>query len=185
MLVRLDSRVNGRRYRVIQDKAFRYLRIGETDTTQSVFAPFGLLRGSYFREAATALCEDFPRRGSILLLGVAGATVAAQVHGICPDAKIYGVDDDATMVDIGRRYFDVSQHMEAVYIGDAHEWLRSCSLTFDRIFVDLYKEGDQNVAINSPLLYSEVLRHLSRDGRAYENRWTRENGNRVSFIGSK
>jgi len=184
MLVRLDSTVNGRRYRVIQDKAFRYLRIGDTDTTQSIFAPFGLLRGSYFRDAAVALCEDFPRRGSILLLGVAGATVAAQVHGICPDAKIYGVDSDATMVDIGRRYFDVNQHMESVYIGDALEWLQSCALTFDRIFVDLYKDGEQNEAIKSPTLYSEVLRHLSRGGRAYENRWTKETGNRISFVGS-
>jgi len=158
----------------------RYLRIGETDTTQSIYTTFPLKLG-YFDVAAKALVTDLRPGGSVLLVGVAGATVARRIKMLRPDARIFGVDNDSLMVELGYKYFDTAV-LENVWIEDAEKWFDAHALTFDRIMVDIYTDGTENEAIKSRTLKSKVLAHLTPDGRAYENAWTKANGNSVLMI---
>lgn len=101
---------------------------------------------------------------SILLLGLGGGSNAALVARKFPDAKITGVDIDPVMVEIGRKYFGLSQikNLEIV-VADALKYVDrlGADSQFDLILLDCF------VGQNFPAKFEDpdFLQKLKNHGR--------------------
>jgi spermidine synthase len=99
---------------------------------------------------------------SILVLGIAGGTVIELTHAIYPDAIITGVDIDAQMVDIGKKYFGLGRvHGLTCIIADAQEYVRTAvaeKKQWDMVIVDLFI----GATIPEFVYQNEFIRRLKR-----------------------
>jgi spermidine synthase len=114
--------------------------------TFATWHPRYLMTG-YSWDALTAACllraEGPP--ASVLLLGVAGGTVARQLRALAPAVRITGVDIDAEVVDLARRYMALDQTGIEVVVADADHFLAATDQHFDAIVEDLYLSGPGDV----------------------------------------
>ena len=76
---------------------------------------------------------------TVLLLGVGGGATAQLVRRYLNPARLIGVDIDAELVELGRRWFKLDEaHMELAH-ADAAKWLASSEpASYDHIIDDLY-----------------------------------------------
>jgi spermidine synthase len=78
----------------------------------------------------------------VLVLGVAGGTVIHLIHAMYPDATIDGIDIDAQMISIGKKYFGLeSVEGLTLTVRDAKEFIRASAAKkkqWDMIIVDLF-----------------------------------------------
>jgi spermidine synthase len=83
------------------------------------------------------------RRNAILLLGLGGGSTARMVRALAPRARIVGVEFDAEVVHVARKFFDIDSLGIEVVIDDAREVLNRERRTFDAIIEDVFVgEGD-------------------------------------------
>jgi spermidine synthase len=79
---------------------------------------------------------------SILLFGVAGGTLIHLLHALYPDATIHGVDVDARMIDIGKKYFGLGKIGRlTLTVADAKKFLLGAiakKKQWDMVVVDLF-----------------------------------------------
>jgi hypothetical protein len=95
--------------------------------------------------AACLLREEGPPR-SVLLLGLAGGTVARQLRALIPEVAITGVDIDGAVVDLARRHMALDELRLEVVIADADRFLAETERRFDAILDDLFLSGPLDVA---------------------------------------
>lgn len=76
----------------------------------------------------------------ILVLGVAGGTVIHELHTLYPDASITGVDIDAVIIDVGKKYFGLGKLLKFHAVcQDAVEYISAGKREeFDCIIVDIF-----------------------------------------------
>ena len=86
-----------------------------------------------------------PRRRRVLLLGLAGGSVARAVRALEPQAEIVGVEHDAEVVRMARRHLDLDRLNVELAIGDALDFLRSDRRRFDLIVEDLFIGSSRSV----------------------------------------
>ena len=95
--------------------------------------------------AACLLRHEGPPR-TVLLLGLAGGTVARQLRCLVPEAAITGVDIDGAVVDLARRHMGLDELGIEVVIADADRFLTATDRRFDAILDDLFLSGPLDVA---------------------------------------
>jgi spermidine synthase len=78
---------------------------------------------------------------TILVLGTAGGTVIWKLHTLFPKALITGVEIDATMIDIGKKYFSLAEIKQLKLIkADAKVFVQNevkNKHTYDLVVVDM------------------------------------------------
>lgn len=77
---------------------------------------------------------------NILIFGVAGGTVIHMLSKIFPHAHMLGVDIDTTMIDLGKKYFDLDQISNLSFVtADAKKYVQAKhEQVYDLIVVDIY-----------------------------------------------
>lgn len=103
---------------------------------------------------------------NILVLGVAGGTVIHLLHNLYPDARIIGVDIDAVMIEVGKKYFglDTMQNLRCV-CADAATFVASYKGTrFDLVVVDIFVGPDIPDFVSSAAFERNVKKHVSAGG---------------------
>jgi predicted membrane-bound spermidine synthase len=119
------------------------------DVTGATFAtwhPRHLLTG-YSWDALAAACllrADGPP-ASVLLLGIAGGTMARQLRALVPEAAITGVDIDREVIELARRHMALDEIGLEVVIGDALQFLVDTERRFDVVVDDLFLSGSTDV----------------------------------------
>lgn len=93
--------------------------------------------------AACLMCPHVPT--SILMLGLAGGTVARQLRLLLPTVQITAVEIDPDLVELAQRYMGLEQLQVKVEVADAYVWLKACSSTFDVVVDDVYLSGRVDV----------------------------------------
>lgn len=157
LLEEVESAINGR-IRVIEDIDGR--RVVAGGPTQS---------GGYMRKIWQEGLKEVRKRKirvkNCLILGLGAGTAAALVAKDWPEAKIVGVELDPIMVDLGKKYFDLSEisNLEVV-IADAAEWVKKAGSQFDLILVDVYKGGRIPVEVRSEAYFNKLKRLKSKNG---------------------
>jgi len=142
LLERVETRYQAARVELDPDGT-RLLRLNEgLDSFHSAYRPGELWSGRYFDAfALPAVCAppgaDGVRR--VLVLGLAAGTMARQAILLDPSLQVQGVELDAALVDLGRRWFDLPAGV-AVAIGDARVALAGSSTPWGAILVDCYSE---------------------------------------------
>jgi spermidine synthase len=126
---------------VEQEDGDRALELNEGQAVHSLYRPGSYLTGDVwdgYLVLPFAGLDAPPRR--IAILGNAAGTTARAYGHYFPDTEVDGVEIDAELTEIGRRYFDLRNPNLEVHHEDARPWLRASDGGYDVIMVDAYRQ---------------------------------------------
>jgi spermidine synthase len=103
--------------------------------------PSSVLTGNYWDEL---LVDSFAARSApprrVAILGNAAGTVSRAYEEFFPRTRVDGVEIDAELSDIGRRYFDMNNPRLHLYHEDARPFIRRIDARYDVVSVDAYRQ---------------------------------------------
>lgn len=111
--------------------------------------------------AAPVLMLPPARRRRLLVLGLAGGSVARVLRSLAPQARIVGVERDREVLRTARRRFGLSALGVEVVVADARAWLARTRGRFDLIVEDLFVGRGRGVR-KPEWLGGEALAGLAR-----------------------
>jgi len=156
--------------RVIQDSdGTRSLQIDDSMAIHSVYSPGQWLSDDYWDHfLVLPLAVGGKPPASVAILGNAAGTTAREYGHFFPHTRVYGVDIDPKMAEIGRRFFDLHGPNLRLVAADARPFLRT-SGRFDAIFLDAYREPEIPWYLTSREFFELCRRHLNPGGALYAN----------------
>ena len=115
--------------------------------------------------AAAPLWRDSPQSvDEVLIIGLAGGSVARQLLESWPMAHIDGVEIDGAVVDIGKEYFDNDDERISPFVMDGRIFLQATDRKYDVILVDAYRQPYIPFHLTTTEFWAEVDAHLTEDG---------------------
>ena len=103
-----------------------------------------------------------PRR--VAILGNAAGTTARAYEEFFPATRVDGVEIDAELSEIGRRYFDMNNPRLHLYHEDARPFLRRIDARYDVISVDAYRQPYIPFYLTTEEFFETVRDRLARGG---------------------
>jgi spermidine synthase len=150
---------------VVQDGTERLLFLNEGQAVHSIYDPTTLYTHGYWDDALLAPffgSGQVPRR--VALVGLAGGTVARQFTAIDGPIPIDGVELDPKIVDVGRRYFAMTQPNLHVTVADGRYWMATEAGRYDVIFVDAYRQPYIPFYLTTREFFESARAHLTEGG---------------------
>jgi spermidine synthase len=167
MIVERESAYN---YIQVTEKAgIRYLHLNEGEGMHSVYSPSLLLTGGTWDYFLAAPFFNAPPRTpaqveSLAIVGLAAGTSANQFTKIYGPIPIQGYEIDPVIIDIGRRYFGMTEpNLEALAV-DGRWGLEHSRRTFSVIAVDAYRPPYIPPHLTTVEFFRIVRDHLAPDG---------------------
>ena len=138
--------------------------------SQNVNYSFGKL-DKVFRSAFEQLELEQRAVESVLLLGLGAGNVPQLLRKSNPKAKVTALEFDPEVIRLGKQYFGLSDlpNLEIV-IGDAFQFIPTCTVTFDLIIVDLFVDEEVPEAASSQDFLENLALLLSKNGLLVFNR---------------
>ena len=122
-------------------------------------------KGIWAYMAATPLWMDDPKALSdVLLVGLAGGTVAKQLLQSFPDAKVDGVEIDGAVVEVGKEFFDNSHPNINPIVMDGRMFLSNTDSSYDLVLMDAYRQPYIPFHLVTQEFFQQVHDHLNEDG---------------------
>jgi spermidine synthase len=149
------------------------LALNEGHAIHSVYNPDQILTGGpwdYFMVAP--LFIDNPGAHtpqSAMMIGLAGGTAARQLIAAYPKITVDGVEIDPEVVEVGKRYFGMTDPRIDVLVGDGRYVLRTSEKSYDIIGVDAYRQPYIPFQLTTKEFFQEVSDHLNECGVAVIN----------------
>jgi SAM-dependent methyltransferase len=103
-----------------------------------------------------------PRR--VAILGNAAGTTSRAYEEFFPRTRVDGVEIDAELSEIGRRYFDMNNPRLHLYHEDARPFLRRSDAKYDVISVDAYRQPYIPFYLTTVEFFEDVRDHLRPGG---------------------
>lgn len=121
----------------------------DMDVAGATFAtwhPTYLLTG-YSWDAVTAGCLLHPTGApqSLLMLGLAGGTVARQLRHLLPEAAMTAVEIDPGLVKLARKHMHLDELELEIAIADAYDHVARSDRAYDAVIDDIYLTGPEDV----------------------------------------
>lgn len=104
------------------------------------------------------------------LVGLAAGTVAKQYTAVYGALPIDGIEIDPAVVDVGRRYFDMTEPNLNVIVGDGRWQLEQLPGTYSVIGVDAYRPPYIPWQLTTREFFETVRGHLTDDGASGDQR---------------
>jgi len=119
----------------------RALELNEGQAQHSIYNPATTLTGDVWdgHLVLPFTARDRPPR-RVAILGNAAGTTSRAYEEFFPDTAVDGVEIDAELSEIGRRYFDMNNPRLRLHHEDARPWLRRTDERYDVISVDAYRQ---------------------------------------------
>lgn len=133
---------------------------------QSVLPKDGGLTGLYYDYALAApVLAGVPKAGAPkqLILGMGTGTYASQCRKYFPGLRSTGVEIDARITDLARRYFGLDPEIP-VETYDGRTYLSVCGERYDVILVDAYQDITIPFQMSSVEFFTLVREHLKPGG---------------------
>jgi spermidine synthase len=163
-------------FEVYEDERYRWLqtRDGTLHSLMDRRAPARLLLPYTAAMMAGLLFVDAP--GSVLMLGLGGASQARFLRRHFPDTLITAWERDTEVVEIARRDFGLAEEDEGIHIvtDDARSVIDFDGPPADLILLDLFGAGGMSPWMREAGIYKSCRRHLARDGVLVANFWIDE-----------
>ncbi len=150
---------------VIQDGTRANLVLNEGHAVHSIYDPNTLYTHGpwdYFLLAPAFSSKDPPQR--LAIIGLAGGTVAKQYTSIFGPLAIDGVEIDPKIVDVGRRYFNMTEPNLHVAVADGRYWLATHPARYDVIAVDAYRQPYIPFYLTTREFFAMARDHLTPHG---------------------
>ena len=107
---------------------------------------------------------DLNADARVLILGLGGGTTAKIISARFGPIAIDGVDIDPMMIELGKKYFDMSEPNLKVHIGDAVDFVNEARYKYDLICLDVFVAGSVPGKIETKEFISDVKNILADDG---------------------
>lgn len=150
---------------VLDENGVRLLTVNEGQAYQSVYYPNTIRLGGYwdlFLVTPFLTSTQAPR--SLLVVGLAGGTVARQFSQVYPQIQMDGIEIDPDIVRVGREWFGMNEPNLNVMIGDGRAALLSSAAKYDVIVVDAYRQPYIPFQLATVEYYRELATHLTPRG---------------------
>jgi spermidine synthase len=150
---------------VIRNGTETQLLLDEGSAIHSIYDPTSLYTHGYWDDALLARYFGSGHApGRVALVGLAGGTVARQFTAIDGEIPIDGVEIDPKIVDVGRRYFDMTEPNLHVTVADGRYWMATQAGRYDVIFVDAYRQPYIPFYLTTREFFESAKAHLAPDG---------------------
>ncbi|HEX5546002.1 MAG TPA: fused MFS/spermidine synthase [Ktedonobacterales bacterium] len=146
----------------------RQLVLNEGEAIHSVYNPNQILTGwywdyflamPYFNQGENA---DKVKR--VAIIGLAAGTIARQFTAVYGPVPIDGVEIDPAIVDVGRRYFDMTEPNLHVHTADGRTFMRITHNTYDVVAIDAFQQPYIPFQLTTKEFFEEVRAHMSPTG---------------------
>ena len=119
----------------------RTLELNEGQAQHSIYRPETVLTNDVWdgHLVLPFAARDKPA-GRVAILGNAAGTTSRAYEEFFPDTRVDGVEIDAELSDIGRRFFDMNNPNLSLHHEDARPYLRRTRARYDVISVDAYRQ---------------------------------------------
>jgi spermidine synthase len=127
--------------------------------------PDSVLTGDYWDGSLVlgfAASPDPPRR--VAILGNAAGTTSRAYEFFFPETRVDGVEIDAELSEIGRRWFDMNNPRLHLYHEDARPFIRRIDARYDVITLDTYRQPYIPFYLVTREFFEEVRDRLEPDG---------------------
>jgi spermidine synthase len=154
---------------VSQNGDQRYLVLNEGLAVHSIYNPTRLLTGGpwdYFTLAPLYGNRhwDGQKPGRVLIVGLAGGTVARQLTAAFGPVPIDGVEIDPRIIDVGRRYFDMNEPNLNAIAADGRYYLDTTDRQYDLIAIDAYRQPYIPFQLTTKEFFQSCRQHLTPGG---------------------
>lgn len=121
-------------------------------------------RGVWNYMATTPLWLDQPAQArDVLLVGLAGGTIARQMLDAFPDLQVDGVEIDGAVVDVGRQWFDDAHPHVRPIVMDGRIFLQATTRKYDIVMMDAYRQPYIPFHLVTVEFFQEVRAHMNDD----------------------
>ena len=79
------------------------------------------------------------KANNVLILGVGAGTISSLMKALYPDVKIFGVDIDKKVIDVGKKYFGMQ--CDFIVVSDSLDFIRSTKGKFSAAVVDVFSDA--------------------------------------------
>lgn len=144
------------------------LILNEGQAIHSIYRPDQILTGwywdyflaaPYFNAGAAA-----GRVRRVAIIGLAGGTIARQFTAVYGKVPIDGVEIDPAIVNVGRRYFGMTEPNLHVYTADGRPFMRATTATYDVVAIDAFQQPYIPFQLTTVEFFREIRAHLSANG---------------------
>ena len=150
---------------VVQSGTETQLLLDEGSAVHSIYDPTSLYTHGYWDDVLLAPYFGSGRvPGRVALVGLAGGTVARQFTAIDGPIPIDGVELDPKIVDVGRRYFHMTEPNLHVTVADGRYWMATQAGRYDVILVDAYRQPYIPFYLTTREFFESAKSHLQPDG---------------------
>ena len=153
---------------VVERSGRRLLMLNEGQAIHSVYRPDQVLGGGvwdYFLLAPSFTDLDNPQEiDSVCVIGLAAGTAAKEYTAIYGPILIDGVEIDPEIVDVGRRFFAMSEPNLNVIVQDGRYFLSQSDGSYDVIIVDAYRQPYIPFHLTTKEFFALALEHLKPGG---------------------
>lgn len=127
----------------------------------SVNYSYGLLDNAFRAAFSLLKIEDRPIQ-HVLILGLGAGNVATLLAEYNPDYDITGVEVDAEVIRLGKKYFQLGTIPRLqVVIGDALEYVAGCQEQYDLLVVDLFIDDKVPAATETSTFFQALAKLLA------------------------
>jgi predicted membrane-bound spermidine synthase len=107
--------------------------------------------------------DDPDSMREVLVIGLAGGTIARHLLEAFPDARVDGVEIDGEVVDVGRRWFDDADPRIRPVVMDGRVFLRTTDRRYDLVLIDAYRQPYIPFHLVTQEFFEEVRGHMADD----------------------
>ena len=159
---------------VVENGAEHDLILNEGLGIHSIYNPTQLLtEGPWDLFALGPLVANRPyhgqKPGRVLVIGLAGGTAARQITAAYGPVPIDGVELDPRIVDVGRRYFGMTEPNLNAVVADGRYFLETTSNRYDLIIVDAYRQPYIPFHLTTKEFFEACRLHLTTSGAVMVN----------------
>ena len=150
---------------VIRTGTETQLLLDEGTAVHSIYDPTTLYTHGYWDDVLLAPYFGSGHvPGRVALVGLAGGTVARQFTAIDGPIPIDGVELDGKIVDVGRRYFAMTEPNLHVTVADGRYWMATQAGRYDVILVDAYRQPYIPFYLTTREFFESAKAHMAPDG---------------------
>ncbi len=154
---------------VLNQDGYMLLRLNEGQGVHSIYklgvynfnGPWEQVLSAPFFNSAPVHPDDIHR---IAILGLAAGTTAREALAVFPNAIVDGIEIDPKIVEVGRKYFSMSDPRLNVIIQDGRWAIANSSEKYDIISVDAYRPPYIPWHMTTVEFFSVLSDHLSNNG---------------------
>jgi predicted membrane-bound spermidine synthase len=163
MLAELESDNNY--IQVLQDGDETLLALNDGHAVHSIYNPNSLETGGpwdYFALGPILTGDQAPQ--DALIVGLAGGTAARQLHAAYSGISVDGIEIDQKIVDVGRKYFGLTDQVANVTVADGRYALETSDKTYDLVCLDAYRQPYVPFHLATVEYFELVSQHLNQNG---------------------